>query len=243
LADAQDINRNQAAKFYTAAKSSRQYYESFLVSNCLDKNVLEYGCGSGSYSFFLARHLANKVTGIDISAAAIESARAQAKVQNLGKAAFLVMDAEATEFDDDCFDVICGTGILHHLNLGKALKEIARILRPGGSAIFIEPMGYNQAINIYRRLTPHLRVKDEHPLKYEDLRLIKSFFQEADFKFFHFFSLLAVPFRNMAIFPFLLNFLDYIDGKLAALLPFLRIFYWQVVITLKNQDKSRSLGV
>lgn len=200
--------------------------------------MLECGCGIGLHSIYLANHIAGKVTGIDISAAAIESAKNQAKVQNVGNVAFLVMNAEALDFDDNSFDVVCGTGILHHLDIENAFREITRILCAGGKAIFVEPMGYNPVINIYRSLTPHLRVKGEHPLREKDLKLISRFFKRADFKFFHLFSLLTAPFRNTAIFSFLLSLLDYLDRKLAALLPFLRIFFWQVVIVLEDPDKA-----
>lgn len=45
--------------------------------------------------------------------------------------AFRLMDAEALEFPPDTFDLICGTGILHHLDLDAAYGQIARSLRDG----------------------------------------------------------------------------------------------------------------
>jgi ubiquinone/menaquinone biosynthesis C-methylase UbiE len=64
------------------------------------------------------------------------------------------MNAEATTFPDNSFDLICGSSILHHLNLDKACAEIRRILRPDGGAVFIEPLGHNPLINMFRKLTP-----------------------------------------------------------------------------------------
>ena len=49
------------------------------------------------------------------------------------------------------FDIIYGTGILHHLNLKACLDEIERILKPGGKFVFIEPLGTNPVINLYRK--------------------------------------------------------------------------------------------
>jgi len=51
------------------------------------------------------------------------------------------MNAEELKFADDYFDIVCGGAILHHLDLNKALSEIARVLKPDGKAIFVEPLG------------------------------------------------------------------------------------------------------
>jgi hypothetical protein len=48
-------------------------------------------------------------------------------------------------------------------DLSLACSEIARVLRPGGPAIFVEPLGHNPLINAYRKRTPALRTVDEHP--------------------------------------------------------------------------------
>ena len=228
--------RKSVAKFYAVTKSSRKYFESFLISNCAGKRVLEYGCGAGSYAFFLKRHGAN-VVAIEISEEAINVAREQAIKEGL-EIDFFVMDAEAMKFEDSSFDLVCGVSILHHLHLDKALREITRVLSSEGRAIFIEPMGHNPAINIFRKLTPHLRDPDEHPLTIADLSLIKSFFHETHFEFFHLLSLLAVPFRKTKIFSHLLNLLDWFDKIIFKLCPFLRPFAWQVVIICEIPRKK-----
>ncbi len=176
--------REPLSKFYTIVESSRNYYEKLLLSsNCRNKNMLEYGCGTGSYAFFLAEYGA-KVIGIDISETGIKLAKERAKQEMVENVQFLLMDAEAMEFEDNSFDIVCGTGILHHLHLHKALSELARVLNPTGKAIFIEPMGHNPMINLYRRFTPRFRVEDEHPLTVKDLSLMKEFFHKVDWEFF-----------------------------------------------------------
>ena len=40
-------------------------------------------------------------------------------------------------FADNSFDLICGTGILHHLDIHAAFHEISRTLRPDGIAVFV----------------------------------------------------------------------------------------------------------
>lgn len=196
--------------FYKISQGSYQYYENFLLSNCLNKKVLEYGCGTGSYAFFLAKHGA-KVTGIDMCAEAINLARKEALNKGLSNIKFLVMDAEAMQFANSSFDLICGTGILHHLRLQDALPELVRVLKFDGKAIFFEPMGHNLVINLFRKLTPHLRTKDEHPLTFKDLKFMEQYFNQVTCNFFHLFSLLAIPFCNTKLLTKLVRILDNFD--------------------------------
>src|SRR3546814_4334755 len=52
----------------------------------------------------------------------------------------------------------------------------SRVLRPGGRAVFIEPLGLNPAIELYRRFTPSARTPDEHPLLRRDFRRFDAAF-------------------------------------------------------------------
>ena len=82
---------------------------------------------------------------------AVEKARKKAEHDTVTGVSFLVMDAESMKFEDKTFDVVYGSGILHHLNIDKAYRELARVLKPDGVAIFIEPLGHNPLINLYRK--------------------------------------------------------------------------------------------
>lgn len=230
--------RKPVSKFCSIIQYSKKYYEDLLLANCDNKKVLEYGCGRGTYAYFLSRHRA-EVTGIDISEVAIESAKRRAQEEGLENTVFLLMDAEAMQFEDSSFDVISGRAVLHHIQLPEAMKEIARVLKPEGKAIFIEPMGYNPAINLCRRLTPSLRTKDEKPLTAKDLKLISRFFCQANYSFFNLFTLLAVPFRNKGVFPALLEALEKFDRKLFEMIPAMRYLCWQVVIVLEKPKKAQ----
>ena len=229
--------RKPVQKFYRVIQSSRKYYENYLFAHSKNKDVIEYGCGIGTYAFLLAKHGA-RVVGIDISEVAIKMAKLQAEKQGVKNIEFLEQDAEAMEFDDNSIDMIFGTSILHHLHLDKAMNEISRVLKIEGKAVFIEPLGHNPLINFYRKLTPQYRTEEEHPLTMKDLKFIKVFFNLTYFRFFHLFSLLAVPFRNTKIFSSLLKIFDSVDAKLFKGLPFLRPMAWQVVIVVENPKKT-----
>jgi len=220
-------------KFYSIARTSRNYYLNTLLTNCKGKKVLEYGCGPGTYTCQLAQNGAF-VTAIDISSVAIEKARAQAHERGFSEhTSFHVMNAEELDFPENHFDIICGVSILHHLNLPSAMQQVSRVLKDSGTALFIEPLGHNFLINTYRALTPHLRSEDEHPLLKNDLKLISSFFNENRIAYFHLSSLLAVYFRNTRFFEKMLSACDSLD-RLLFLLPFLRLQAWQIVIELSH---------
>lgn len=226
---------------YAISKSCLEYYKNFIFSNCDNKKILEYGCGKGSYAFSLAKQGAN-VVGIDISEVAIQLANARSKEQGV-EIPFLVMDGERMDFEDDRFDLVCGTAILHHLQLNKALKEIARVLKPNGKAIFLEPMAYNPAINIFRKLMPHWRTKDEHPFRNKDLRLFKDFFHQANYEFFNLFSLFFAPFiclfpNNTDWFSLPLKVAEHLDRKLFQWVPPLKLLAWEVVIIVEEPKKT-----
>ena len=141
--------------------------------NLQGARVLDLGCGRGELSLELLDHGA-AVVGVDISTTYIDESRARAQQGNHGKerAEFRVMDAHALELDSASFDLVTGRGILHHLDLDVCLAEIHRVLRPGGRALFVEPLAGNPLLRLFRRLTPAARTSDEKPLSGRDLQRI-----------------------------------------------------------------------
>jgi len=229
--------RKAVSKFYSINERSQGTYQRILRGLSTNRDVLEYGCGQGSAAFMLAKDGA-RVTGIDISDVAIDQARARAEREGISQqATFQVMNAEVLEFPPNSFDVICGSGILHHLDLQRAYAEVARTLRPGGSAIFIEPLGHNPLINWYRNRTPELRSEDEHPLLMDDLDLAGEYFGVVRRRYFCFASLAAVPLRNAPGFPFILGALDGFDSALFAAIPPARRMAWQVMLGVSQPRK------
>ncbi|MBX3727995.1 MAG: class I SAM-dependent methyltransferase [Candidatus Sumerlaeia bacterium] len=225
-----DKLRAPVQKYYAIMDRNRAHYQRLVLEHAKGADLLEYGCGSGSYSKFWAEAGAH-VTGIDISTEGIKTAREEAAQRGLD-IRFEEMNAEALAFSDQSFDIVVGTGILHHLDLDKAYPELARVLRPDGFAVFIEPLGHNPAINLYRRLTPAMRTDDEHPLMMADLRLARRYFGEVDISYFNLFTLAAVPFRRFGIFGPLVGALHAVDKGLLAVLPFMRRYAWTVVMRM-----------
>ena len=85
--------------------------------------------GTGGHAFYLAKEGA-KVWGIDISEEGTKLAAERAsKLGVAERTSFQVMDAEALKFPDSSFDIVCGSGILHHLDLQQSMKEINRVFK------------------------------------------------------------------------------------------------------------------
>ncbi len=105
------------------------------------------------------------------------------------KPRFLLMDAHRLAFPDAHFDVVFGAGILHHLELEAALREVARVLRPDGEILFSEPLDNNPVGRLVRRLTPAARTEDETRFRHAHLATLRRHFACE----FHYEQLLSVP--------------------------------------------------
>ncbi|MBC7339706.1 MAG: class I SAM-dependent methyltransferase [Firmicutes bacterium] len=134
-----------------------------LLGDVSGLQVLDVGCGLGRLSVTLARRGA-LVTAGDISEGMLAQTRRLSEKYGVAHRVTTVrMNAEAMPFADASFDLVVGTGILHHLDVPRALGEIRRVLRPGGRALFEEPLGHNPILRLFRRLTPDRRSRFERP--------------------------------------------------------------------------------
>jgi SAM-dependent methyltransferase len=109
---------------------------------------LELGAGTGYFSLnLLQAGVITEATCTDISQGMVDTLAANA--QRLGlEVDARIADAEALPFADDSFDLVLGHAVLHHLpDLEQAWREILRVLRPGGIAVFAgEPSQYGDRI-------------------------------------------------------------------------------------------------
>ena len=234
-----DDNERQkkVSKFYKITQSIGKRYKAKLLDSCRNAKIIEYGCGTGSYAFTLAANNAESVAGIDISSVAIEIANSKAASQGLeNNLKFQVMNAENLEFADSSHDLICGSGILHHLNLESALASICRVLNSNGKAIFLEPLGHNFLINLYRRFTPNIRSEDEHPLLEKDLAFLSSNFHNVEIQYFYLTSLAASFIAGKPGFNSVLKSLEFLDSILFKL-PGVKKQAWLVLIQLSEPKK------
>jgi ubiquinone/menaquinone biosynthesis C-methylase UbiE len=161
-------------KFADAAPGTRRFYELVEAHRYTKEwhipvaadfgsarglKVLEIGCGLGTDGAQFAEAGAD-YTGVDLTEAAVELARKRFELFNL-PGNFQTADAENLDFAGETFDLVYSHGVLHHTpETGKAIKEIHRVLRPGGrSMVMLYHRGsYNYRVNIsvLRRAGAHL---------------------------------------------------------------------------------------
>jgi 2-polyprenyl-3-methyl-5-hydroxy-6-metoxy-1,4-benzoquinol methylase len=114
-------------------------------ANCRSLSILDASCSTGIMLADLAEHFASS-TGIDIDVAAVTAAESRFAGRGIQ---FRVMDALQTTFSDSCFDVIVCNQMYEHVPDATILmKEIFRLLKPGGVCYF-------GAANALRIIEPH----------------------------------------------------------------------------------------
>ena len=151
-------------KFANAEPGTRRFYElveahryekEWHIPSAADfaaargLKVLEIGCGLGTDGAQFAKAGAN-YTGIDLTEAAVELARKRFEMFDL-PGEFRTADAENLNFPDESFDLVYSHGVLHHTpDTAKAIREIHRVLRPGGRAVVMlyHRNSYNYRVNI-----------------------------------------------------------------------------------------------
>jgi 2-polyprenyl-3-methyl-5-hydroxy-6-metoxy-1,4-benzoquinol methylase len=148
------------------------------------KRILEVGVGGGSLAVWLALQGAN-VTGIDVSSGILEVAAKRASLSGVAPQVHLA-HCPIEEFDHPAasFDAVIGNNVVHHFERDLAMANLARLLQPGGRAVFCEPVLFLPDIArraryssfVSRRFPPHTHTPDERSLNQSDLRVMERHF-------------------------------------------------------------------
>ncbi len=150
------------------------------------ETLLEVGCGIGTDLVRFARGGA-LVTGVDLSKTAIDLAARNFELHGLAPVELSVANAEALPYADASFDHVYGHGVIQYTaDPAKLVRECHRVLKPGGTAIF---MVYNR-ISWLNALSKVMKVALEH----EDAPCLRTF-SIGEFR-----ALLA-PFADVRIVP------------------------------------------
>lgn len=226
-------------KYYAITGLSEDYKQSWLEKKCdSNKKIIDFACGNGENGIY-ATMCGAECIGIDISPEGVENSNKNAEKMGVAdRCHFVEMDGENMTFEDNTFDLGVEYGALHHVDLDKALSELARVLKKDGEMICIEAMRHNPFIHMYRKRTPHLRTEweVEHILGVESFEVMKKYFEHVDVKFFHLTSLLLVPLRKTFLFRPLLPVFNFID-KLILSSQLVGKYGWIMAIELRNPKK------
>jgi ubiquinone/menaquinone biosynthesis C-methylase UbiE len=165
----------------------------------LGKRVLVIGCGFGDDTLQLA-YFGAAISAIDISAETVEIARDRAEASAV-PADFAIAPAEQLPYADQTFDLVYLPDVVHHLDIGAAVREVRRVLKPGGAVLGNEPYTHSwlQAIRqsrlvreriyprmlrrIYQTDKPYITA-DERKLDQRGLRQIDEILPITDRQYF-----------------------------------------------------------
>ena len=153
------------------------------------KKLLDIGAGLGESSVYFALRGA-EVTTVDIAPQMVETALklgAQFGVRLQG----LVSGGESLDLPKAEYDIIYIGNTIHHVQDRALLfSQMHRALKPGAKFFSYDPLAYNPAINVYRRLATGVRTPDESPLTAADVQLAKKYFRNVGHREFWISSLL-----------------------------------------------------
>lgn len=163
---------------FEAATSPENRFILSRIGDVGGKRLLDVGCGSGEASVFFALRGAH-VVSLDISGAFLDIVEQLASRHEVHTDR-IIAPVEALPFPDASFDIVYGNSVLHHLEFEQSMREVHRVLKPGGHAYFIEPLWYNPLINLYRWMAGTMRTPDETPLRLRSVRELRGLFSRVE---------------------------------------------------------------
>ena len=140
----------------------------------LESPVLEIGTGRGRFLVKLAKHVRD-ITTVDISAEEQQAARLNARYHKVeDRIKFVLLDAAKLPWRKHCFGAVVSMNALHHIrNLRPVLKEMLRVLKPGGKIVLADfsPRGFH---NIARAQRAEGKIHPREPHSFRELKRIAA---------------------------------------------------------------------
>jgi 2-polyprenyl-3-methyl-5-hydroxy-6-metoxy-1,4-benzoquinol methylase len=223
--------------FYVAGGANLTW-NSYLgaVGDLRGKRVLDFGCGEGWCALEYARRGAN-VFSFDISSESLALLSRDIKRLRLSNQIHAaVMAAEFLGYSTDTFDLVLGWSILHHTDLQYVRSEVFRVLKPGGRALFVEPLAHNLLLRAFRKLTPQRRTPTEQPMTISQINDFGTLFSSVKFHGYHLFSIfpqgLLWATGSKWLFQCSLSVCETFDKWLLRLFPSLHRYCWSAIIEI-----------
>lgn len=131
------------------------------------KRVLEIACGRGGFACWLARHRPAEVVAADFAESAVRKGREFAAGQGVDNVTWEVADVQRLGHEDASFDTVVSCETVEHVqDPRRAVRELARVLRPGGR-LFLTTPNYLGTMGLYRgymRLTGRRWTEEGQPI-------------------------------------------------------------------------------
>jgi SAM-dependent methyltransferase len=181
-ADSVDPATVPVAESFTLPSCPENRFIAERLGDVRGLTVLELGAGLGEASVWFATQGARVIT-TDLSGGMLRLVRRVAALHETSVET-VQMDGAVLALPDASVDIVYGANVLHHVDTPKALREVHRVLKPGGRGVFWDPVDYNPVINVYRRMAGQVRSVDEHPLTRGDLATMRGLFARVQVRFF-----------------------------------------------------------
>ncbi len=210
---------------YSTNRAVRSFIDGWIKKHSKGKVVLDLACGAGELTLQAYLAGASVAIGTDLAPRTIESNR-KLKGGDKNGLFYIIDDAENMCLPDECVDLVLCSGMLHHVELADVVKEINRVLKPGGKMLAIEALKYNPAFSIYRKLTPTARTHWEasHILGMSEVKYMNTILPVTKVKYWQLFSIFAAFVPHKWRFP-VLDFMELLD-RIVLKIPYINRMAW-----------------
>ncbi|HVA45533.1 MAG TPA: class I SAM-dependent methyltransferase [Pirellulales bacterium] len=216
----------------------------YFAHNLAGKRILEVGCGTGNVALNLAKQGA-LVDACDVSEEAIAICRRRAEHHRLEGVNFRAVSMEDMELQEEGYDAVVGTMVLHHIDIPSAADKIFRLLKPRGLGVFAEWKEYPgldrvRRAAVLRALFPPGGVEGyatehERKLSPSDFKAIQARFPDVALEYRY-----CLCGKVQYFSPKWAAKLEPLDYRLLCMLPALRWFTDGVVIKFTKPRPSSS---
>jgi 2-polyprenyl-3-methyl-5-hydroxy-6-metoxy-1,4-benzoquinol methylase len=149
-------------------------YAFYLLGDLPGKTVVDLGCGEGLNTVILAS-LGARVLSVDISDESLELTGKRAVANGVADHVTLLhSDAAEMPVEASSADAVLCAAILHHVEPVETARRIRRVLKPGGVAVFEEPMAGPRALAAVKGFLPLSEgvTPDERPLTLQEVEAV-----------------------------------------------------------------------
>lgn len=171
------VDEIPVAAYFEACTAPENRFILHHLGDVVGKSLLDLGCGAGENSVYFAQRGAHCVAS-DYSPGMVDVAlklAAQHGVSIEGQ----VINAMEIDYPDNSFDIVYAANLLHHIPEPMVtIREIHRVLKPGGKMCFWDPLRHNPVINVYRRIATEVRTEDETPLDIGIIKQVEAIFSQ-----------------------------------------------------------------
>ena len=250
-ADSEDVEKIDVRASNEVCTAPEMRYITRRLGNIKGKRLLDVGCGLGEASVYFAT-LGADVTSSDLSQGMLDATTRLAHINGVSVKQHVASAEDMQLSPGDKFDIIYAGNLLHHVDIDETIARIKPHLAVGGMFVTWDPLAYNPAINVYRKMATDVRTPDEHPLKWGDIKLFHKHFGTVETKYFWFSTLIVFVLMALAQrrnpnkerfwkvvvqegdkWAWLYHPLEALDRLLLAVFPPLRLLCWNVVIICK----------